>query len=402
MSPLMAAGTPISIPLFGAFPGAFNEPASNTPNEAEASQLDQLKRQFLAALNHEIRTPLSGILGMTNLLEQSNLTTEQKEYVHLTKACAEELNQVLSSALEYTSMTTGEAHIDHSDFLLHEAIEALAAYWLVRARQKGVQLLLHLEGDVPETAKGDELRFRKLLSHLLSNAVKFTEKGQIDLRVGWQADPEDPSQFLLEVEIQDSGIGIAPEQMQRIFACFEQLESGLGRRYPGLGLGLSLARGLTSQLGGELLVDSIAGHGSTFSFSIPMGYSLLEPSYSSPEPKRVLVVDDNEAARKVAAAYLKRGGYAVTLACSGPEALDLAAEFRFDLILMDLQMPGMDGIDTTTQMRDVQGYERTPVVALTANDGDEYRLLCLSHGMQGYLPKPVESDTLLATIRRLL
>jgi CheY-like chemotaxis protein/nitrogen-specific signal transduction histidine kinase len=398
----MAAGTPISIPSFGPFLGPPSDLNSTNTTEDQSAQLDRIKRQFLAALNHEIRTPLSGILGMTNLLEQSNLTVEQKEYVHLTKACAEELNQVLSSALEYTSMTAGEIHVDHSDFLLHEAIEALAAYWLVKARQKGVQLLLHVDAEVPETAKGDELRFRKLLSHLLSNAVKFTEHGQIDLRVGCQADPEDPAQFVLEVSVIDTGIGIAPEQMQRIFDCFEQLESGLGRRYPGLGLGLSLARGLCSQLGGELIVDSHSGQGSTFAFSIPMGYSLLEPTYLSPEPKRVLVVDDNEAARKVAAAYLKRGGYSVTLACSGEEALDLASEFRFDLVLMDLQMPGMDGIDTTTQLRGVQGYERTPVVALTANAGDEYRLLCLSQGMQGYLPKPVESDTLLSTIRRLL
>lgn len=394
----MAASTPITIPFIGAFPGPF----SDTAAAAAAPDLDRIKRQFLAALNHEIRTPLSGILGMTNLLEQSTLSTEQKEYVHLTKACAEELNQVLSSALEYTSMTAGEVHIDHSDFLLQESIEALTAHWLLRARQKGLQLRLRISDEVPEMAQGDELRFRKLLTHLLSNAVKFTESGEIELRVDAPPHPEDPSQFLLRVALSDTGIGIAPDQLQRIFACFEQLESGLGRRYPGLGLGLSLARGLTTQLGGELLVDSQPGKGSVFSFSIPMGYSSLEPSYLSPEPKRVLVVDDNEAARKVAAAYLKRGGYHATLASSGAEALELAAQFRFDLVLMDLQMPNMDGFDTTTQLRDIQGFERTPVVALTANAGDEYRLLCLSQGMQGYLPKPVESDTLLSTLRKLL
>lgn len=394
----MAASTPITIPFIGAFPGPFSDTASG----AAAPDLDRIKRQFLAALNHEIRTPLSGILGMTNLLEQSTLSTEQKEYVHLTKACAEELNQVLSSALEYTSMTAGEVHIDHSDFLLQESIEALTAHWLLRARQKGLQLRLRISDEVPEMAQGDELRFRKLLTHLLSNAVKFTESGEIELRVDATPHPEDPEQFLLQVALSDTGIGIAPDQLQRIFACFEQLESGLGRRYPGLGLGLSLARGLTTQLGGELLVDSQPGKGSVFSFSIPMEYSSLEPSYLSPEPKRVLVVDDNEAARKVAAAYLKRGGYHATLASSGAEALDLAAQFRFDLVLMDLQMPNMDGFDTTTLLRDIQGFDRTPVVALTANAGDEYRLLCLSQGMQGYLPKPVESDTLLSTLRKLI
>jgi CheY-like chemotaxis protein len=191
-------------------------------------------------------------------------------------------------------------------------------------------------------------------------------------------------------------------QLSRIYESFEQLDSGLGRRYPGLGLGLTLAQGLSRILGGELHAQSEPGRGSRFTVRIPLETSTLESTFVLPNTKRILVVDDNDAARKVAEAYLRRAGYVVDLAASGPEALRLAAQSRYDLVVMDLQMPGMDGIETTTQLRGVHGYESTPVLAFTANSGDEYRRLCLAHGMQGYLPKPIDSDTLLQTIRRLL
>jgi len=364
--------------------------------------MDRLKRQFLAALNHEVRTPLSGILGMTSLLEQSNLSPEQREYVQLTKACAEELYSALSSTLEFTALAAGDSKLESIDFLLHEAIESLAAQWLVKARQKGIGFFLRIADDVPEAARGDELRFRKLLQHLLSNAVKFTEKGQVNLVVTFAGESDQAGQFLIRVEMRDTGIGMKPDQIQHIFDSFEQLESGLARRYSGMGLGLTLANGLARVLGGSLEVESTPQRGSVFSFTIPLGHSNLESNYVKPAERRMLVVDDNEAARKVAEAFLKRGGYKVMLASSGAEALEKAAAQHFDLVVMDLQMPNMDGIETTTRLRDISGYERTPVLALTANAGDEYRLLCLSQGMQGYLPKPVDSELLLRTIRQLL
>lgn len=365
-------------------------------------EIDRLKRQFLAALNHEVRTPLSGILGMTSLLEQSNLSIEQKEYVQLTKACAEELYSVLSSTLEFTALAAGDTQLDNSEFLLQEAIESLAAQWLVKARQKGVGFYLRISDEVPEAARGDELRLRKLMQHLISNSVKFTETGKVELAVRMEPHVSDANLFLLTVEVQDTGIGMDGEQIQKIFESFEQLESGLARRYSGMGLGLTLAQGLTKAMGGDLTVESKPGEGSIFAFTIPLGYSKLESTFERPVERKVMVVDDNEAARKVAEAYLKRGGYKVTLATCGGEALAKAESERFDLVVMDLQMPVMDGIETTTRLRDVRGYERTPVLALTANAGDEYRILCLSNGMQGYLPKPVDSELLLRTVRQLM
>lgn len=368
---------------------------------ASVAEVDLLKRQFLAALNHEVRTPLSGIIGMTSLLEQTRLSPEQQEYVALTKACVEELYQVLSSTLEFTALAAGETKVDKSDFLLQETIESVAAHWLIQARQKGLNFRLRLDDEVPETARGDEIRLRRLMGHLLSNAVKFTQSGEIVLIA--RAHDFGQGLFWLEVIVEDTGIGIGPDQKEKIFESFEQLENGLARRYPGLGLGLTLAQGLSRLLGGDLRLESEPGKGSRFSFAIPLEESQLEArTPRSTELQSVLVVDDNEAARKVAEAYLRRGGYGVHLASSGRAALELAAQFRFDLVLMDLQMPGMDGIETVERLREVPGYEKTPVIALTANAGDEYRNLCLSHGMQGYLPKPVESDLLLRNVRQFL
>jgi CheY-like chemotaxis protein len=365
---------------------------------AERLELDLLKRQFLAALNHEVRTPLSGIMGMTSLLEQSPLNAEQREYVQLTKACAEELYGVLSAALEFTALAAGDVRLDQQEFLLEETLEGLAAQWLVKARQKGLSFHLRLDASVPEAARGDEIRLRKLIGHLLSNAVKFTESGKVELRVN--AEQWEGKRFWLRVEVEDTGVGINREAMERIFESFTQLDGGLGRRYAGMGLGLTLARGLARVMGGELTVESEVGRGSCFAFTIPL--EAAEWKAAAAGDRKVLVVDDNDAARKVAEAFLKRGGYRVTVAENGPEALRLAAAEKFDLVLMDLQMPEMDGITTTERLREISGYEQTPVVALTANEGDEYRILCLSQGMQGYLPKPVESEMLLRTVRQLL
>lgn len=369
---------------------------------SESAEISRLKRLFTAALNHEIRTPLSGILGMTSLLEQSNLSADQREYVNLTKACAEELYSVLSSALEFTALESGDTALAHCDFLLEEAMQAIAARWLLRARKKGLQFHLHVSDDFPETAKGDEIRLRKILDHLLSNAVKFTESGSIQLNIEAEKDVDSPRRFWFIANVQDTGIGMDSCQIARIFESFEQLDSGLGRRYPGLGLGLTLAQGLARVLGGDLRVTSTPGCGSCFTIRIPLETSKLEPTYVLPSSKRILVVDDNDAARKVAEAYLRRAGYSVDLAESGQHALELISKSRYNLIVMDLQMPGMDGIEATVQLRGIHGYENTPVLAFTANSGDEYRRLCLSHGMQGYLPKPIDSDTLLQTVRRLI
>jgi CheY-like chemotaxis protein/two-component sensor histidine kinase len=370
---------------------------------ATVAEVDLLKRQFLAALNHEVRTPLSGIMGMTNLLEQTRLSPEQQEYLALTKACVEELYQVLSSTLEFTALAAGETKVDNSDFPLQETIEAVAAHWLVQARKKGLGFRLRLSDDLPEAARGDEIRIRQILQHLLSNAVKFTEAGEVTLEAKVRGLHGPEGVFWLDLSIEDTGIGIEATQKDRIFESFEQLENGLARRYPGLGLGLTLAQGLCRLLGGEMGLESEAGKGSRFSVSIPLETSSIEPrGQLDPASKWILVVDDNEAARKVAWAFLKRDGYQVELAEDGMAGIEAARGRRFDLVLMDLQMPEMDGLETVARLRRIEGYAQTPVIALTANAGEEYRRLCKEHGMQGFVTKPVESELLLRSVRQLL
>ncbi|MBZ2186649.1 MAG: response regulator [Bryobacter sp.] len=373
-----------------------------SPVMEEILNLDRIKHHFLAALNHEVRTPLSGILGMTTLLEQSNLSPGQLEYVQLTRACAEELYSSLSSALEFAALAAGNCQLGESDFLLLGAIESVAAHWLVKARQKGLTFLLELAEDVPESASGDEIRLRKVLDYLLSNAIKFTDRGEVELSVRVSGTAHLAAPFQLHVSVRDTGIGLDSDQITRVFESFEQLDSGLSRRYSGLGLGLTIARGLTRILGGELQVSSTPGKGSVFSFSIPLQHSSLDAPVLALKQRKILVVDDNDAARRIADAYLKRDGFHATLAASGFQALEFASKNHYDLILMDLQMPGLDGIETTSRLRGLSGYEHTPVLALTASSGDEWRQLCLSKGIQAYLPKPVDSDLLLRTIRQLL
>ncbi|GAB4356163.1 MAG: hypothetical protein OHK0021_00460 [Bryobacter sp.] len=373
---------------------------------ATVAEVDLLKRQFLAALNHEVRTPLSGILGMTNLLEQTQLSPEQQEYVALQKACVEELYQVLSATLEFTALAAGETRIEEADFLLQESLEAVAAQWLLKARQKGLGFRLSIADDVPEAVKGDEIRLRQILNHLLSNAVKFTSDGEIQVRVGVRDTSGiagKPERIWLEIAVEDTGIGIAEDQRRRIFESFEQLDNGLARRYSGLGLGLSLTQGFTRMMGGELYIESEAQKGSCFTVVLPMLSSDLGAKESvAPKTATILVVDDNDAARKVAQAFLRRGGYRAELATDGEKALALARLQKFDLVLMDLQMPGMDGFMTTERLREIPGYEQTPVIALTANAGEEYRKLCREKGLAGFLPKPVESELLLRHVRQYL
>jgi CheY-like chemotaxis protein len=375
---------------------------------ATVSEVDLLKRQFLAALNHEVRTPLSGILGMTNLLEQTPLNAEQQEYLALQKACVEELYQVLSATLEFTALAAGETRIECGDFLLQESLESVAAQWLLKARQKGLGFRFSIDDEVPEAARGDEIRLRQIVTHLLSNAVKFTSEGEIGMEVkvrDTSGIASRPGRFWLEIAVRDTGIGISEDQRRRIFESFEQLDSGLARRYQGLGLGLSLAQGFCRVMGGELYVESEAGKGSCFTVAIPLEASGLQlPSAAPvmPAKESILVVDDNDAARKVALAFLKRGGYPVAVAANAAEGLDLAAKHHYSLVLMDLQMPDLDGIEATRRLREIPGYQHVPVIALTANAGEEYRELCQRNGFEGFLPKPVESELLLRTVRQEL
>jgi CheY-like chemotaxis protein/anti-sigma regulatory factor (Ser/Thr protein kinase) len=362
-------------------------------------EVTKLKGQFLASLNHEIRTPLSGIVGMTDLLLETRLDEEQKEYVTATRLCAENLLEVLNATLEYSALMSGTVVLDECEFHLQETIESAIAEHALKARSKGLRVLRTFEGETPETVVGDAPRLRKLLSHLIGNAVKFTQDGQVDVRTTVDEDR-------LRIAVLDTGIGISPMQVEAVFESFRQLEGGLARSYPGLGLGLAIANKLAALMKGRIEVESEPCRGSKFELVLPLK---VPDAPSKPALQtlsngnyRILLVEDNLVSRTVVHHLLTPRGYKVDCAESGTEAIQRAQEEDYALILMDLQLPEMSGFEATHEIRKIRGYSDVPILAFTANTADEYRTLCRQNGMQGFLPKPVQASELFAAVARTL
>ena len=360
-----------------------------------SDELNELKGQFLASLNHEIRTPLSGILGMADLLLETELTEEQKEYVGSARLCAENLLEMLSVTLEFSALSANQVTLEETEFRVRDMLKSLAAELLPKAEAKGLRLQTACEESVPEVVLGDELRLHHLLGHLANNAIKFTTHGEVELRASATTKNRECA---LRLQVRDTGIGIAPEKLASIFESFRQLESGLARSYPGLGLGLAIAEKLTSLMHGELLVESEPGAGSIFTVKIPVRLAKAPAR----EDYRILLVDDNSVAQTVASHMLRRQAFHVDCVGSGMAALEAAGHAHYDLILMDLQMPGMDGFETVRRLRSIRGYQRTPIVALTANCSTEFQAACGKQGMQAFLAKPVRSPELLKTVEEQL
>jgi hypothetical protein len=373
--------------------------------EADDS-LSTLKHHFLASLNHEIRTPLSGILGLADLLLEPSLDAEQRDYVQTARDCALDLLRTLNATLEYSALSAGGLRLEEAEFDPAGVVSSTLAEFAPRAREKGLQLVWRPQPPLPETVLGDAVRFRQLLSCLVDNAVKFTSSGSVEVGLG--ASTNGNGHVEMSVSVRDTGVGIAPERIREIFESFRQATGGLARTHTGLGLGLAIAERLAELMGGEIRVTSVPGAGSCFCFQAPFR---LPAEPAAPEAgaalparhdHRVLVVEDNLIARKVVTHVLAGSGYQVECAETGREAVDAARRVAYDLILMDLQMPDIDGLEATAAIRELPGYAATPVIAFTANSFSETRALCREHGMQGFLSKPVNAAELLGTIRQFL
>ena len=381
---------------------------STSPVEVRqpVGELDRLKGLFLATLNHEIRTPLSGIMGMADLLLETTLDDEQREYVTTARLCAENLFEILNATLEYSALEAGQLMLDESEFHLKETLDAALCQQVAKAKAKGLKLFLTVDAALPETMVGDAPRLRELLGHLIGNAIKFTHTGSVQLVV--LRDRQMDGDWLL-AEVRDTGIGIPPGKLESIFESFRQVESGLARSYAGLGLGLALARKLAALMNGEIQVASTFGSGSTFTVRLPLRLP-EEPAADGPAvqkaraqtPAAILAVEDNPVGLVVLRHTLERHGVHVDCATTGRVALDIAAKRRYDLVLMDLQMPEMDGLEATAQLRKLPGYENVPILALTANSSDELRERCRQQGMQAFLSKPLEAGELWAIVSRYL
>jgi two-component system, sensor histidine kinase and response regulator len=366
--------------------------------DTERAEIDRLKGTFLANLNHEVRTPLSGIMGMTDLLLETKLDEEQQDYVSTVRLCAENLFHLLNATLEYSALTAGQLKLDETEFLLSEMVDSAISKEREKAQAKGLKLTATLDPALPQTIIGDAARIQDLLGHLLDNAIKFTHRGSIDLNLIREGQ-------VLKMEVSDTGIGIAPDRQARIFESFHQIDSGLSRNYPGLGLGLALVQKLLALMGGQIAAESVLDKGSTFTVRLPIrlpASSREKITRSSTGLPAILAVEDNPVGLRVLRHALKSRAVDVDTATDGAEAVRAAAARHYDLILMDLQMPHMDGLEATAAVRRLPGYEDVPILALTANYSDEIRQQCQQHGMQDFLSKPVTPPALWSAVSRWL
>jgi CheY-like chemotaxis protein len=341
---------------------------------------------------------------MTDLLLETALTEDQREYAAATRLCAENLLEILNVTLEYSALSAHQVLLEETEFSLVDTLRGVVNEFDPKAQSKGLRLIGALDATLPEMAFGDPVHLRQILWHLVGNAVKFTKEGQVEIRASAAA--TDARQLTVSIEVRDTGIGIAPEQLKKIFESFRQIETGLSRSHGGLGLGLAVARKLTELLNGTIHVTSELGRGSAFSVRLPLrvpASSELAPVIEAKKSRgRVLVIDDNRVAQTIASHALRRQSFEVQCAGDGFEALDAAKKSRFDVILIDLQMPGWDGLETAQRIREVPGYRETPIIAVTANCSDENRARCASCGMQDFLAKPVRTRDLVQLVEKYL
>lgn len=366
------------------------------------AEIHKLKNEFLASLNHEFRTPLSGIVGMMDLLDETRLAPQQREYVDAARMCAEDLLRSLSVALEYAALSAGQFTLEQTPFNLLECLESAVESCRPKAAAKNLALSLAVEGELPGLAVGDAARLREVLMHLIDNGLKFTTEGSVQVRAVAEDVAEDG--FALAVEVRDTGVGVPAERAVRIFDAFQQGETGLDRGYAGMGMGLALARGIVNMMNGTIELETAQSSGSTFRFRVQLRLPVESPAPAVRElrGRPVLVVEDNALALRVAEHVLRRAGYSVETATSGEAAIEAASSKRYGLILMDLEMPGMGGFEAARRIHEILGDERVPMLALTAHTGNEYRRRCLQEGMQGFLSKPVRASELLSVVRRNL
>ena len=361
----------------------------------EREEANQSRNRFLANISHELRTPMNGVLGMLDLTLQTELTGKQQVYLSDARMSAQVLLRVLNDILDLIKLQSARFPIQPTLFAPRVLLEELHSLFGERARERGLTVELRLAGNLPAEIWADRDRICQILLNLLDNAFKFTSEGGIRLEASAGAES-------WEIKVSDTGSGIAPERLEQMFEPFVQADDTIARQHGGTGLGLSICRELANLMKGELTASSSPGQGSTFTLTLPLAAepardaSDKRPAAASTVAKNVLIVEDNPVNQKVCARMLEQLGHRATVCPNGEETLEMMGQQTFDLVLMDIQMPGIDGFEVTRRIREAGSPIR--IVAVTAHAGDGYREFCLGQGMDGFLTKPLRLESLRAEL----